>query len=187
MSGLEGGSRPQAMAARPLPDAAIDEQTAALAAPADALSGPQVSLLLFRAAGERFALPATSIERVIPIVPVRRVPHRNRPAFRGLLAHEGEIVPTGSLERLLDLGASEPGEASNPRFVVLGPAGRAWAFQVDAVDGVFSVPQEAMRPAATTVARAMGSASRLLACVNGAEVAVLDPSVLRTGWEAAAA
>ncbi len=173
------------MIARPLADAALDEQTAALAAPISEAPRAQASLLVFRVAVERFGLPATAVERIFLPTPLRRVPHRHQPAFRGLVAHEGEIVLAASIERLLDLPAA-PTPAATSRFVMLGPAGRGWAFEVDEVEGVFSVPTGDMRPAPMTVARGKGTASRMLVHVEGSDVAVLDPEALRAGWEAAA-
>jgi chemotaxis signal transduction protein len=160
----------------------------ALAAPLQGDTGARVSLLCFRAAGERFALPAACVERVFDVQPVRRVPHRSQPAFRGLAAHEGEIVPVGSLERLLGLAeVPATGVDRGARMLLLGPAGRGWAFQVHAVDGVVSLAEQDLRPAAATVTRSPGSATRLLARLpDGGEAAVLDPDALRNGWEAAA-
>jgi chemotaxis signal transduction protein len=172
---------------RALTDAALDEQTATLAAPLSETAKAQASLLVFRAGGERFGLPAAAVQRIFLPAQVRRVPHRNQPAFSGLVAHEGEIVPAGSLTRLLDLPEGGPGPSASARFVLLGPAGRGWAFKVDAVEGLFAVPADSMRAAPWTVARGKGTASRMLAQVEGADVAVLDPEALRAGWEASTA
>lgn len=170
-----------------LSDVAIAEQTAALAAPLERATGALVPLLVFRAAGERFALPAESVERVFELRPVRRIPHRQRAAFRGMVAHEGEILLVGSLERLLDLQAEQPTDASKARMVLIGPAGRGWAFEVASVDGVVQVKASDLRPAPGTVARGLGAATRALARLEAGDAAVLDPDTLRTGWEAAAA
>jgi len=170
--------------ARPLSEATIEEQTAALAAAiAPPLTGT-VPLLVFRRGGERFAVPATSVHRIVPPLPVRRVPHRGSPAFRGLVAHEGEIIPAGSLERLLELPESD---TVPRRMVLIGPAGRTWAFAVDAVDGVHEVPERELRPAPVTVSKARGGACRAVASVEGHQVSVLDASSLCRGWEEASA
>lgn len=170
-----------------LSEAAINEQTAALAAPIARDSGALVPLLVFRAAGERFAVPAQGVERVFEVRTVRRIPHRSRAAFRGMVAHEGEILLVGSLERLLDLTMEPAADATRARMVLIGPAGRGWAFEVQAVDGVVQVRPDDMRPAPATLARGLGAATRALARIEGGDAAVLDPEILRTGWEAAAA
>lgn len=170
-----------------LSDAAIAEQTAALAAPIERASGALVPLLVFRAAGERFALPAESVERVFEVRTVRRIPHRQRAAFRGMVAHEGEILLVGSLERLLDLQSEQATDAAKARMVLIGPAGRGWAFEVQAVDGVVQVKSGDLRAAPGTVTKGLGAATRALARLEGGDAAVLDPDTLRTGWEAAAA
>jgi chemotaxis signal transduction protein len=172
---------------RPLPDDALEAQTAALAAPIAVADGDPLALLVFRVGGERFGLPAGSVERIFMPAPVRRVPHRSHPAFRGLVAHEGEIVLAVSIERLLDLQPGSESGTPGRRFILLGPAGRGWAFEVDLVEGVVTVSRSALRPAPMTVARGKGTASRMLAVAEGGEVALLDPESLRAGWEVAAA
>jgi chemotaxis signal transduction protein len=172
---------------RRLPDDALDAQTAALAAPIVPADGDPLALLVFHVGGERFGLPAASVERIFMPAPVRRVPHRSHPAFRGLIAHEGEIVLAASIERLLDLQPRSETSLPWRRFIMLGPAGRGWAFEVDRVEGVLTVSRGALRPAPMTIARGKGTASRMLAVVDGGEVALLDPEALRAGWEVAAA
>lgn len=165
---------------------AIDEQTAALASPLARETGARRSLLCFRVAGERFALPAADVQRVFEVQPVRRVPHRRRPGFRGLVAHEGEILLLGSLERLLDLGP--PGEArvpANARMVLAGPPGRGWVFEVDSVDGVVQVAEPQLRPAPATLRRGAGTATRRIVQIDGADTALLECDSLLSGWEAA--
>lgn len=169
-----------------LQTATVSEQTKALAAPLEREPGPHVSLLLFRCAGERFAVPAQEVQRVVAALPVRRVPRRAHAAFRGLVADEGEILLVGSLERLLDLGEGSTDTTTNPRMIVLGPDQRAWAFQVDMIDGVAQVAESELRPAPATLRRGLGTATRLLARIKGEPVAVLQPEALRRGWEGAA-
>jgi chemotaxis signal transduction protein len=170
-----------------LRDATIEEQTAALAAPLAREPGEQLSLLCFRCAGERFAVPAEEVQRVFESLPVRRVPHRGRPAFRGLVAHEGEILLVGSLERLLDLAPVTPPPSPGARMIVIGPEHHGWAFQADAVDGVVRLPEAALAPAPATLRRGLGTATRLLARIDDAQAAVLHVDALLSGWEGAAA
>lgn len=180
-------STPDLPARARLRDAAIAEQTEALAAPLALDAGPQISLLLFRCAGERFAVPARDVQRVFEAKPVRRVPHRARAAFRGLVAHEGEILLVGSLERLLDLATGTAGALTSARMIVLGPEPHGWAFQADAVDGVVRVAESELGAAPATLRRGLGTATRLLARIDGEQVAVLHTEALLRGWEGAAA
>ena len=170
-----------------LSEATLAEQTDALAAPLTREPRDLVSLLLFRCAGERFALPAPDVQRVFEAMPTRRVPHRDRPAFRGLVAHEGEILLVGSLERLLDLPAATASASTTARMIVIGPEAHGWAFAVDAVDGVVRVSASDLGPAPATLRRGVGTATRLLARIDGAPVAVLQTEALLRGWEGAAA
>lgn len=165
---------------------AIDEQTLSLAAPLARDPGAQVSLLCFRAAGERFAVPASDVQRVFEVQPVRRVPHRKRAAFRGLVAHEGEILLVGSLEKLLDLAGDAAAAGTLSRMILIGSPGRGWAFQTDAVDGVVQVPESSLQAAPSTLRRGLGTATRMLVEISGHRTAVLDSATLVAGWEAAA-
>lgn len=165
---------------------AIEEQTRSLSAPLERAEGAMVALLCFRAAGERFALPAACVERVFTVPAVRRIPHRKRAAFRGMVAHEGEILLLGSLERLLDLPGTSEGDPSDARVVLLSPAGRGWAFEASRVDGVMQVRTSDLRPAPGTVTRGLGSATRSLVTLPDGDASLLDPETLRKGWEAAA-
>lgn len=180
-------STPDLPARTTLREATIAEQTEALAAPLARDPGPQISLLLFRCAGERFAVSAQDVQRVFEAMPVRRVPHRARAAFRGLVAHEGEILLVGSLERLLDLAPGTAGTPTSARMIVLGPDTHGWAFQADAVDGVVRVSESDLDAAPATLRRGLGTATRLLTRIDGEQVAVLDIEALLRGWEGAAA
>ena len=169
-----------------LSDRAIEEQTLSLSTPLERVEGAMLALLCFRVAGERFALPAACVERVFSVPAVRRIPHRKRAAFRGMVAHEGEILLLGSLERLLDLSDSKEADVASARMVLLSPAGRGWAFEVSGVDGVVQVRQGDLRAAPGTVTRGLGSATRSLVRLPDGEASLLDPDTLRAGWEAAA-
>jgi chemotaxis-related protein WspD len=166
-----------------LPSDALLEQTRALAAPIGDAQEAIISLLCFRLGEERFGLPAESVERTFAQVPVRTVPHRRHPAFRGLVAHEGEILLMASLERLLDLPSSEERSPEHARVVVLGPAGRGWAFDVDAIEGVIQARAGELRAAPATVTRGRGSAARSLLVRDQQAWTVLDPQALRNGLE----
>lgn len=163
---------------------AIEEQTRAIAAPLQRAVGDSLALLCFRVAEERFALPATSVERVFAVPPIRRIPHRSRPAFRGMIAHEGEILLVGSIERLLNLSGGAHADPAQARMVLLGPAGRGWAFEVNSVEGVVHVQAADTRSAPLTLTRGLGTATRRLVPLPDGEACLLDPDALRRGWEA---
>lgn len=169
-----------------LSDEAIAEQTRSLSTPLERVEGSMLALLCFRVAGERFALPAACVERVFLVPTVRRIPHRKRAAFRGMVAHEGEILLLGSLERLLDLPGTNDADPTDARMVLLSPAGRGWAFEVNGVDGVVQVRKSDLRSAPGTVTRGLGSATRSLVSLPDGEASLLDPETLRKGWEASA-
>ena len=186
MTSIEPSDPLRATARASLSRIAVEEQTLALAAPLARSPGAQVSLLCFRAAGERFAVPAAEVQRVFEVQPVRRVPHRKRAAFRGLVAHEGEILMLGSLEKLLELSGNSGTEGTLSRMILIGQPGRGWVFQVEAVDGVVRVPESALQAAPSTLRRGLGTATRMIVDIGGNRTALLDSATLILGWEAAA-
>lgn len=111
--------------------------TVPLAEPA----GNRVALLRIRVAAERFVLRVdglAGIQAGLPILPLPQ-PH---PAFRGLVAIRGQIVPAYDLAGLLGVTpADQP-----PRWVTLA-AGAALAFGFDHLEGFLEIPAAAL-PAA---------------------------------------
>jgi chemotaxis-related protein WspD len=147
---------------RPLTAADLEENTANLArASQDARDGDGAleSVLIFRIGSERLAVHADEAHRVVPLSPVRRVPHRTGEVFAGLANIGGELTLVGHLGAALGVAAgSKPSH-----FIVIGNAGARWAFAVDAIEGVRRVRAgDLVAPPATVRHAADGCARCLL-------------------------
>jgi purine-binding chemotaxis protein CheW len=139
----------------------------ALAAPPQALSAAR--MVLFRAGGERFALPLEAVrEVVVPQPPFARVP-RAGAAVRGGMNLRGRVVAVVELAPLLGLAPDALGPAQG-HVLVLERERRGLGLLVAAVLGVDAV----VLPGAGEP----GAAARGVAAVRGAPVTVLDPEAL---------
>lgn len=124
--------------------------------------------VLFRAGGERFALPLASVGVVVPPdPPFAHVPRTAAPVL-GAMGLRGRVVAVVELAPLLGLDAT-PGRGPG-QVVVLDRERRALGFLVDAVDGV-EVVGPAERPGDAPPVKGLAS-------VRGGLVAVLDPDAL---------
>lgn len=124
--------------------------------------------VVFRSAGERFALPLEAVSEVVtPQPPYARVP-RTADAVRGAMNQRGRVVAVVDLAPLLGLGGPRLADGQG-QVLVLDRERRGLGFLVEGVMGVEPVgPLE--RPGETPV--------RGLATVRGAPVSVLDPDAL---------
>ena len=124
--------------------------------------------VLFRAGGERFALPLAAVGVVVPPdPPFAHVPRTAAPVL-GAMGLRGRVVAVVELAPLLGLSPSTgrgPGQV-----VVLDRERRALGFLVDEVLGV-----EAVGPAERP---GDGLPVKGLSSVRGGLVAVLDPDAL---------
>ena len=118
--------------------------------------------MLFRAGGQRFALPLGAVrEVVVPVPPYARVP-RTGAAVRGAMNLRGRVVAVVELAPLLGLPRDALGPAQG-HLLLLDRGRRALGVLVSAVLGVERIP-----------ARPAGAAGE----VGGAPVTVLDGDAL---------
>lgn len=177
-----GIARMRALLDRPLPQDEIAGNTAAISARATASGGASRSLLVFAVGGERMAIEADAVHRVVPFTSVRRVPHRTNRVFRGIANIAGELTLVASLADAV--GSAH--DAAPTHFIVTGPAAARWAFPVDAVEGVRRFEERSVIEAPATVRHARDGCSLYLVAeteVSGepgvrSTIAVLDPDRL---------
>jgi len=149
---LSGPTSPvEQLLGRPLGEATLDRNTEAVARlPSSAFTAGE-TLLFFTRCSELFALPAMSVLRAFPPLPVHRVPHRPGPLFRGVASDHGELRLVGSLEAALDLAPMTGLRTSVARRMLLVDAeDEAWLFEADSVVGVHRSRRETwMQPPST--------------------------------------
>jgi purine-binding chemotaxis protein CheW len=125
--------------------------------------------VVFRAGGERFALPLESVSVVVPPAPpFSRVPRTSAPVL-GAMGLRGRVVAVVELAPLLGL----PGRTGGPgtgQVLVLDRERRALGFLVEEVLGVepLGAPE---RPGGGPPVKGLGS-------LRGAPVTILDPDAL---------
>jgi purine-binding chemotaxis protein CheW len=142
-----------------------DERGGAAAPGPATRPGPSepVRHVLFRVAGERFALPLDAVrEVVVPQPPFARVPRASE-AVRGVMNLRGRVVAVVDLAPLVGL-AAQPLAAGAGHVLVLDRDKRTLGLLVGAVLGVEPLPPpEAGAGVVRGVAAARGGAVTLLA------------------------
>ena len=103
----------------PVPDDYLDWLTGTIAAAPTDVAVADRTVLVFRVAVEWFAIDARSVRTVAPRSTVRRMPHRRDPAFLGLIAVRGELIPCISLGTLLSLPAAPSAPVAGERRLVV--------------------------------------------------------------------
>jgi purine-binding chemotaxis protein CheW len=135
---------------------------------ADAENVAVRQLLCFVLDGSPYAVPVERVREIVrvrPIIPVPRLPAD----VRGVISLRGEILEVVDLRLRLRLPAAESGRSS--RIIVVHAAdGGVAGLLVDGVSEVLSVPEHALRSAASGEA---GNVETL--CVRGARfVSLID-------------
>jgi purine-binding chemotaxis protein CheW len=129
-------------------------------------------VVLFRAGGERYAMPLEAVrEVVVPQPPFARVP-RAAPAVRGAMNLKGRVVAVVELAPLL----GRPSDALGPgqgHVLILDRDRRALGLLVSSVLGV-----ETLAADACSEPREPGGLASAVAQVGGAAVTVLDADAL---------
>jgi chemotaxis signal transduction protein len=178
---------------RPLTADDLRESTARVAQPRAPAKLNVASLLLFRAGGERLAVPAVQVARVTRVSVVRRIPHRSNSVIRGSCNINGELLLCGSLVELLQLAAArEPGDDGAPedlrRMVVLGPESNRWVTEVDEVAGVRYFETDSYKAPPVTVGQARNRFTvSLVPLSEGGVATLLDVPQVLSGFKAALA
>ena len=95
------------------------------------------SLILFRLGEECLACPVHLLQLVTTPTPIHRIPHRQNPAFLGLVNVRGELLLCVSLRVLLGIAPPhpEPGHGQ-PRWIVMGTTAQPWVVPVDEIYGI---------------------------------------------------
>jgi chemotaxis signal transduction protein len=157
--GRGGIERMRALLDRPLSAEELAANTRAVAVRAEARGGRTRSVLAFTVGAERLALEAEDAARVVPLSPVRRVPHRTNAVFAGLANIGGELTLVARAGEALGVAAG----ASQTHFIVIGRPGERWAFAVDSVEGVRRVEESRTLPPPATIRHAADGCTQYLA------------------------
>ncbi len=97
-----------------------------------------------RVDGEEFAVDILSVQEIIRMVDITRVP-KAPPFVEGVINLRGRIIPVLDLRRRL--GIAEGERTAQSRIVVVTVRGRVVGLVVDSVSEVLRIPKSAMEPA----------------------------------------
>ena len=116
-----------------------------------------ISVIIFRLANERLALPVNILQEVTSPCIIHTVPHRSDDLFLGILNIRGETLLCASLSRLLGL-ESIANDDSNPistrRLIVAGRDESKWVFPVDEVYGIYRFHSSEFKESPIVVSKA---------------------------------
>jgi purine-binding chemotaxis protein CheW len=112
-------------------------------APASAVPARLETWVTFRLAGERYALPVPTVQEVLRVGMVTRVPHAPYPV-RGIINLRGRVVPLVDVRRRIGLPPGEPDARS--RVLIADARGRVVGLLVDEVDQVVRLDRNAVEP-----------------------------------------
>lgn len=104
-------------------------------------TGDVLALAVFVIEGQRYALPVTVVERVLPMVAVSPLPQAPAVVL-GVISVHGQVVPVVDFRRRVGLAPRDYGVGSH--LLVARTRRRALAIAVDEALGVRDVPPEAV-------------------------------------------
>jgi chemotaxis-related protein WspD len=160
----------QEMAADYRHDLSEDLARAASAAVEDA-----VSVLVFRAASEWFALPSLVFQEVAPYQKAYVLPFRSGALLAGLVNVNGELLLCVSLATALGIPAGEkaaPG--GKPRLCVVRTGRERFAFAVDEILGVRRISAGLLQPVPATLAKSPSAQVTSCFKLDGRNVGMID-------------
>ncbi len=162
---------------RRAPEGYLAEWAEWLGRPAEAASGEDSALLVFRLGVEWLAMALSAVSEVTTLRPVHRVPHRTNRVFSGLVSLRGQLQLCVSLHGLLDVDPPDPAAEppASPRLVVIRKDAETWAFPAEEVVGVQRVARDRLQKVPSTLSHPTGSFSRaVFDRGEGRSVNVLD-------------
>lgn len=116
----------------------------------------RLSVVVFRIAGEWFALPASAFQEVAEHRAMHTLPHRRRGLALGLVNVRGELLVCASAGRLLGLEPPAQGLGTPQpmrRLLVTSWEGQRVVFPVEEVQGIVRFHKDEMRESPATVAQ----------------------------------
>jgi len=107
------------------------------ASPADA-----VRLAAAGIGAVRVGIPLDSVVQAIPVPDAAAMLPRRQGALRGVVLHDGALVPVVDLARWVDVGMVRAHGLAGERIMILQTEGRIIGLQVDTIDGLVDVARD---------------------------------------------
>ena len=139
-------------------------------------SDQSLSVMIFRLAGELFALPVGVFLEVSAPFVVHSVPGRSNQLFLGMVNVRGEIMLAASLTNLLGLSVEKGnGQQAAGRMAVAGTPEGKWVFPIDEIYGIYLFNRDDVKPAPVVITNADQSYACGVFQWQNRSVALLDP------------
>ena len=135
------------------------------------------SAVIFRVAGEWFALATAVFREVAPLRAVHSLPHRRDRIVLGLVNIRGELLVGVSLGAMLGL-AGEVGRDRTARLAVVTRDGNRFVFVADEVVGLHRFDDVDLGPVPATLAHAQATYTRGMLTWQKRPVGVIDEQLL---------
>ena len=136
------------------------------------------SAVIFRVAGEWFALPSGLFQEIAPVRAVHSLPHRRDALVGGLVNVRGELLLCISLPAALGLAASPGPLPAAARHAVVGRGADRFVFAADEIAGLHRYDDEAVAPVPATLAHAHAVHTRGMLHWRERPVGLLDEDLL---------
>lgn len=167
---------------RPLTDEYLAEATSHFAQPKQAKEADTQSVVIFRIAGEWFALPTSLFQEVASTRVIHSLPHRRNGTLLGIVNVRGELLICVSLAPLLGI-AGEPSAKSDDkhrqeRLLVIRHESLRVAVVVSEVHGTHRFPAKRLQEVPATVAHAAAAHTRAILPWEDKAVGCLDEARL---------
>ncbi len=135
------------------------------------------STVVFRVAGEWFALATTVLREVAQLRPVHSLPHRRDRIVTGLVNIRGELLVCVSLAATLGL-TGEAGRGDAARLIVIKHEVDRFVFVADEVAGLHRYDDVELGPVPATLAHAHSAYTRGMLTWRERPVGVIDDQLL---------
>jgi chemotaxis-related protein WspD len=166
---------------REIPEALLDEWTAALAGAKETAATGTVSTLMFRLGGEWFGLKTAFFDEAVALRPAHVVPSRARGDLLGLVNIHGELLPCVDLERLLKVEPAADAAKEPPglrRLLVAAFEGARYVFPVREIGGIHRLLPADVQPPPITVSKSPSAHTAGLFDWSGRRAALLNEQSL---------
>lgn len=162
---------------RELPVKYLEDRAKVMAMPKEIARMGTLSVMVFRLAGERFAIKTIFFQEAAEPSPIHTLPLKVNRIFRGIANINGELLLCVSIADLLELTMEEAGDelpVVQARMLVVEREGQRFVFPVEQILGVHRVAPEDLGEVPATLSRSAKSLTRGIFQLDGRHVGLLD-------------
>jgi chemotaxis-related protein WspD len=135
------------------------------------------SVIIFRIADQRMAMPVKIVKDVRSDVPVRRIPHRSNDRLRGLVNIQGVLRLCVSIHAFMGLSPDRD-ESSVNHMIMIEKGTQNWVFAVDELQGLHHIDLDEMQNTPVQAAKALDPITKGLFHWQGEAIGVVDEDAI---------